>query len=174
MSVVAGLLGRRIVRQFIKFCLVGALSTVIDVGLHYVLMFQVPWGDGTLSQALGRWVLETFRPGAPMNGKAYYEASFPLLKVPTTVLAILNSYYWNRKWTFRALGLEALHRQIAKFFLVALIGMGLNVLISSALMAVVPGHPKLSWALATGVATVAVALWNFNGQRLWTFRKDMA
>lgn len=174
MSVVAQLLERRIVRQFVKFCLVGALSTVIDVGLHYLLMFYVPWGDRTLSQALGQWIVETFRPGAPMNGKVYYEASFPVLKAPTTVLAILNSYYWNRRWTFRALGREALHRQIIKFFIVALIGMGLNVAVSSSLMAVAPGHPKVSWALATAIATVIVALWNFNGQRLWTFRKDMA
>jgi putative flippase GtrA len=172
-SRIPGIFRHRLVRQFIKFCIVGASSTVLDVGLHYLLMFVVTWHGVPISELVGTWVLSTFFGEASPTQEAIRNAAFAPLKVPVVILAILNSFYWNRRWTFRVVGKENRHRQIVKFFVVALIGMGLNVILSSGLHAVVPGSDKVSWAIATAVATVVVVFWNFTGQRLWTFRKDM-
>lgn len=160
------LLGRPVVRQFVKFCIVGGTSTVIDVGLHYVLMFVVTVNGELLSLAFGRAVLTSLG----IQGIVATDVSFAVFKVISASVAILNSFIWNRRWTFRIRGKEDRHRQLVKFVAVALIGMALNTLIASALNSVIAGHPKRSWAIATAVATVAVAFWNFMGQKLWTFR----
>lgn len=165
----SGFFGNTIVRQFIKFCIVGGISTVIDLGLHYLLMFVFRFDGKPISASVGEWVLQNFRPGAAMDEKSISAAAFPVLKIVPVVLAILNSYYWNRRWTFKIKGSEGQSKQIVKFFTIALIGMALNVLISSSLNSIIPGHPRQSWAIASAIAMVIVVFWNFTGQRLWTF-----
>lgn len=165
----SSMFARPVVRQFVKFCIVGGTSTVIDVGLHYVLMFVAAVGGEPLSLAFGRWALAATGNAAPSAEDAA-QLSFTVFKIVSASVAILNSFIWNRRWTFRIRGKEDRHRQLVKFVAVALIGMALNTLIASGLNAVIPGHPKRSWAIATAVATVVVAFWNFMGQKLWTFR----
>lgn len=164
------LLKRPVVRQFVKFCIVGGSSTVIDVGLHGLLLFGITIGGQELGIVFGRFLIETF-PWVFGYAARPTDASVPVLKVLTASLAILNSFYWNRLWTFNIRGKEEQAAQLRKFVVVALIGMGLNTAITSGLYQVIPGHPRQSWAVATAVATIAVAFWNFTGQKLWTFRK---
>lgn len=164
------LLRHQAVRQFVKFCIVGGTSTVIDKGLLWVLMFYVGWGDGLMSNALGSWLLE----GAPSLfafAKTPDEAAVPVLNVFTAALAILNSFVWNRRWTFRIRGREHRAVQLKKFFFVAGIGFGLNILITSFLHTVLAGGPERTLAIGAIVATVVVAFWNFLGQKLWTFQR---
>ncbi len=168
-SVPSGLFQRPVVRQFAKFCVVGGTSTVIDLGIHFVLMFVIVVGGQPLSQTFGAWALNLVgRSGDPSAASAL---SFTVFKVFSASVAILNSFIWNRRWTFRIRGKEDRHRQLVKFVLVAVIGMLLNTGVSSGLNSVIPGHPKRSWAIASAVATAVVAFWNFTGQRLWTFRQ---
>lgn len=164
---------RRGVRQFVKFCIVGGLSTVIDLGLHGLLMFKVTIGGELLSHIVGQWSFHLFHPGVMPAEKDLYDWAFGILKILPVCLAIYNSFYWNRKWTFRVLGKEALHRQVVKFYTVALIGMVLNVVISTSVNNAVVGHALASWAKGSIVAMVVVSFWNFFGQKLWTFKKDM-
>ncbi len=37
-------------------------------------------------------------------GSSPFQAAFVALRIPGAVLSILSSYYWNRRWTFRAAG----------------------------------------------------------------------
>jgi putative flippase GtrA len=172
-SFITRVVQRRGVRQFVKFCIIGGLSTVIDLGLHWLLMFQFRISGELVSHRLGGWVLDMYFPNAVHSNEALKNASFTLFKVLTTGLAILNSFYWNRRWTFRVLGKESIHQQVVKFYTIALIGMVLTLVISTLLFQVIPGHPKRSWAIASLVAMVVVSFWNFFGQKLWTFKKDM-
>ncbi|HZH98984.1 MAG TPA: YqeG family HAD IIIA-type phosphatase [Fimbriimonadaceae bacterium] len=159
-----------IVRQFIKFCVVGGTSTVIDVGLHWFLMFGLHLGDRTLSQVFGSWLLSNF--GAVFSFASSPEnAALPFLKVISASVAIVNSFIWNRRWTFKIRGREHRAVQFQKFVAVALIGLLLNTVITTFFANVIPGHPKRSWAVATVISTVLVAVWNFSGQKLWTFRQ---
>lgn len=165
------------VRQFVKFCIVGGSSTVIDAGLHYVLMFVMPYQGSLLSKTFGTWLME--------NGGSFFNyfatrpdgaidpafAASPVFKVITTGIAIFNSFLWNRSWTFGITTKEQRAAQMRKFYVVALIGAALNTILLTLLGNVIPGHQKRSWFVATVIATIAVAFWNFFGQKLWTFRQ---
>lgn len=164
------LLKKPVVRQFVKFCVVGGLSTVIDIGLHGLLMIVIQVGNEPLGVYFGRWLIDTM-PSLFFFASDPTGASFPVLKIPTAGLAILNSFYWNRRWTFRIRGREERLKQLRKFVIVAVIGMILNTVIGTAFKNILPGHPNRSWLIASLIATVAVAFWNFSGQKLWTFRK---
>lgn len=164
------LMKRPVVRQFLKFCVVGGTSTVIDVGIHGLLLFVVLFGNETFGVTVGRFLIESM----PWLFGAFakpVDAAVPVLKVFSASLAILNSFYWNRRWTFKIRGKEERLAQLRKFVVVAVTGMILNTVITTALYNIVPGHPRRSWAIATAIATVAVAFWNFSGQKHWTFRK---
>ncbi len=166
-SLASPFFGRRVVREFLKFCVVGAASTIIDWGIHYVLMFGLGWRVG-----LGHWVLEVLAPYFDLNQKSAEGIASGILKIPGVLIAIYNSFYWNRRWTFRVLDAKHAHRQLVKFYAVAFIGLALSVLIVSLLSALVPGHPKRTWAIANAIATVVVVFWNFTAQKLWTFRRE--
>lgn len=168
-----GFFDHHIVRQFAKFCLVGGTSTVIDVGLHWSLMFIVHMHNRPLGDVFGAWLIANFPLLFGGAAKAS-DAAVPVLKVFTASIAILNSFYWNRLWTFRIKDKADRMQQLQKFIAVAVIGMVLNTTITTLLNNVIPGHPKRSLAIATIIATIVVAFWNFTGQRLWTFRKASA
>lgn len=165
-----GILRFPVVRQFVKFGIVGFGSFVIDAGLHYLLMFGVNVGDRQLGDVLGEWLLREF-PGVFGFARLPSAAAFPVLKVLTAGLAILNSFYWNRRWTFRIRDKEERLKQLRRVAILSIIGIGLNALIASSLNNVIPGHAKRSWAVGTVVATILVAFWNFSGQKYWAFRR---
>ena len=162
---------RPVVRQFAKFVVVGASSFAIDAGLHYLLMFVVHVQDQPLGTTLGEW-LKVQYPNVFGGFAVPSDAAFPVLKVITASLAILNSFFWNRRWTFKIKGSEERARQFGRFVTVSVTGLLLNTFISSALNNIIPAHPRRSWAIATLVATAVVAFWNFTGQRLWAFKKS--
>ena len=158
-----GFFDHHLVRQFVKFCLVGASSTLIDAGLHFLLMFVVSINGVPLGTVLGDWALFKF-PSLFSWAADPSAAAVPILKVPTACLAILNAYYWNRKWTFEQKG------SLRRYYVVALLGMVLNTFLTTVFNHLVPGHPKRSWAIATAIATIVVAFWNFTGSRIYVFR----
>lgn len=170
------LLSNPTVKQFVKFCIVGGSSTVIDAGLHYLLMFVVPWHDQLLSRVFGGWLLENggsifeMFASRPEGINASYAAS-PVFKLITTGIAIFNSFWWNRSWTFGITTKEQRAAQLKKFYAVAIIGAALNTVILTLLGNIIPGHERRSWAIATIIATIVVAFWNFFGQKLWTFKQ---
>lgn len=165
------------VRQFVKFCIVGGSSFVIDAGLHFVLMFLIHWNGVLLSQTLGIWLIDSMpalfsslgvRPDGSLDPAG---AASPIFKILTAAIAIFNSFWWNRVWTFGITTKEQRASQLRKFYIVAVIGLVLNTLIVSLLSNIIPGHLRRSWLIATIIATIVVAFWNFFGQKLWTFRK---
>ncbi len=165
-----GPLKYRVVRQFFKFAIVGGSSTVIDVGLHWLLLFVVMVGGRPLGAVFGAWLVEQF-PQAFGYVKQASDAAVPVFKVLTAGVAILNSFYWNRLWTFRIRDKARRLVQLHRFITWSVLGMLLNTAIVTMLNNVIAGNPKRSWAIATIVATVVVAFFNFAGQRWWVFKK---
>jgi len=79
-------------------------------------------------------------------------------------VAVMNNFFWNRHWTFRATHGHA-GFQAARFFAVSLAALGVNLLVL-ALLVDVAGAPELpSQALAVALAMP----FNFVGNKLWTF-----
>lgn len=156
--------------QFFRFAVVGATSFTIDAGVLYILSFGIKVGGQPLGQVLGEYLTSHY-PNIFGSFATPSKAATPLLQIPATSLAILNSFYWNRRWTFEIEEAENTGVQFRKFLALSLTGMLINNLITSGLNNIIPGHEKRSLLVAKIVATFVVAFWNFFGQRIWAFRK---
>jgi putative flippase GtrA len=142
------------VRQLVKFCLVGASSTVIDQGTKAVLL------------TLG----EKYAPGVPWW--LWVSISF--------ALAVTNGYFWNRKWTFQATSEShgSAQAQYHRFILTNAIGLGLNLAFTKMFLIAFTGqvsHPenpdKMHVILASLCAVPIVVIWNFSAAKFWTFKR---
>lgn len=75
------------------------------------------------------------------------------------------SYTLNRRWTFRD-RTSRIRRQYPKFFLVAVIGLGLTSLFLAVFIDLIGLHDLI----AKAITVVLVTFWNFSANRTWTFR----
>lgn len=86
---------------------------------------------------------------------------------------ILNNFTWNARWTYADQGQAQPGNQLWKFTLISLGGLGINQL---ALLALEPLFGKLFMDHSTAylpakiIGTGVVMVWNYLGNRLWTFR----
>jgi putative flippase GtrA len=149
----ASLLQRQGIRQFIKFCIVGLSSTVIDTGILWVLTKKmmvftklpwIPWWS---------WTALTF------------------------CLAVTNGFVWNRRWTFRALGHASTKEQYTKFFATNAVGLVLNQVFMKLFLIFFTGqmvhttNPDPDQLLIAKICAIpCVVLWNFAAAKYWTFR----
>ncbi len=78
--------------------------------------------------------------------------------------AASNSYFLNRRWTFRSQD-PRWRRQATKYFMVLAIGFGLNEL----LLYLFVEHGQLGKFMGKAIAVVVVLFWNFGANKLWTF-----
>ncbi len=80
------------------------------------------------------------------------------------LIATLNSYTFNRSWTFRA----GAHRNeyLLKFTVIQLIGLSINLVV----LAYLVESFDLNKLLAQVIANAFVVLSNFLGNKFWTFR----
>ncbi len=79
-------------------------------------------------------------------------------------LAVIWGYLMHRRFTFRAGG--AHRHQFPKFLTVTLIGLGINSATLHVGVAVLGLYDLTAKVAAVGVT----AVWNYLGQRFWTFR----
>ena len=80
------------------------------------------------------------------------------------VVAVLNNFWWNRHWTFRA-GDGHAGFQAARFFAVSVVALGVNLAVLELLVSAAGIDEVPSQALAVAVAMPV----NFIGNKLWTF-----
>lgn len=104
-----------------------------------------------------------------------FGAQFPawLANGCSFALAVTNTFTWNRLWTFPESRMRPLRTQLVQFFLVNLIGLGINQLIFLGSNALAWRHlftAALAWNLAKATASAVAMLWNFGANRLWTWR----
>lgn len=144
--VVASLLGKRlpVLWQFSKFMAVGFSNTAIDFGILNGLIYFTDITSGL--------------------------QIIPLNAISFTV-AIVNSYFWNRKWVFE----NPKESNFFTFVGVTLIGLAINstlvFLITTFIPPVVVTSPKLWANIAKAFATGISLVWNFMGYKLVVFKK---
>ncbi|MCR4324523.1 MAG: GtrA family protein [Candidatus Curtissbacteria bacterium] len=140
---VAYFLGKRlaILWQFSKFALVGVCNTAIDFGILNLLILVTNITSGVRI--------------IPLNITSYS-------------IALLNSYFWNKRWVF-----SASKGSFLAFVAVTLVGLGINTGIVFALTTFADpmfGLDETLWAnLAKVFATVISLVWNFMGYRIIVF-----
>ncbi len=146
---IASLLGRRIpiLLQFAKFGAVGALNTLLDLGILNTLIFS----SGI---AVGYW--------------------YSVFKATSFVIASISSYLWNKYWTFGVSGGVNI-KEFGQFFTVTLIGLGINVGAASLVVNVIGPMGNISpnlWANVGAFSATLISLaWNFIGYKFFVFKK---
>ncbi|MEX2054331.1 MAG: GtrA family protein [Candidatus Colwellbacteria bacterium] len=132
--------------QVAKFVVVGGLNTVLDFAVLNLLIALTGIATGGI---------------------------FSLFKALSFSIAVVNSYFWNKHWTFEASGKN--RAEFIEFLLVSLVGAGINVGSASALVNYVEplfGLGAIAWAnLAALLATFLALAWNFLGYKLLVFKK---
>lgn len=134
--------------QFGKFAAVGLSSTAIDFGVLNIL-----------SLATG------ITAGFILGG----------VNIPGFGVAVFNSYFWNKFWTFKAGGEGGLFHDFSKFLAVAIVGLVLNSGIVIFITTYLPPFwglsPETHLNIAKVIATLLVLVWNFLGLKFIVFRK---
>ena len=151
---IAFLIGRKflIVFQAAKFILTGALNTFIDLGILNLLMFVFGIATG-------------------MGYSVFKGISF--------VIATINSYFLNKFWTFDKIETKKTKKEMTQFFLVSIIGFGINIGTASIIVNVVgpqfgftDGFTDKMWGnVGAIVATFVGMTWNFIGYKFVVFKK---
>jgi len=147
---IAYLIGKKFlfVFQIAKFLLIGVLATLLDLGVLNILM----WISG-IAAGLG----------------------YTVFKSISFIVATIGKYFGNKFWAFKKMEKAGMRKEFSQFFLVTLIGFGLNVGIASLVVNVIGSQFGLSatiWANVGGIiAAFAAATWNFIGYKFIVFKK---
>lgn len=141
----------KLVSQFSKFVVIGFMNTAIDFGVLNLLM----WQTGIYR---GKWII--------------------LLNAIAFAVAVINSYLWNKYWTFRAKEADEpgeIAKEFSQFIMVTLIGLAINTSIVFGVTTFITPFFGLSlelWAnLAKAAATGFSLIWNFIGYKFIVFKK---
>jgi putative flippase GtrA len=142
---------KQLIAQFSKFVVIGLMNTSIDFAVLNLLM----WLTGVY---LGRWII--------------------LLNAIAFSVAVINSYFWNKYWTFRARETKEaaeVTKEFSQFIVVSLVGVVINSGIVYGITTFIPpffGLGEEIWANLAKVAATSLALiWNFIGYKFIVFKK---
>jgi putative flippase GtrA len=95
----------------------------------------------------------------------------PVLSTAISVaVAIVNSFVWNRHWTFKAAGQTAWQRQLPPFLAISLVGWGISVGGFWIIHSISGADSVLAVNLQKVGANVISLAWNFLGYRFIAFR----
>jgi putative flippase GtrA len=132
--------------QFAKFILVGSLNFLIDMGILNFLIFYTGISAGL--------------PQSAFKGISF-------------IVAVLNSYVWNKFWTFRSSTGHTVGKEFFQFLFVSTIGFFLNLGVDYFFVNVIHsygGMPVKSWAqFSAMIAAIIALLWNFIGYKFIVF-----
>ena len=133
--------------QVAKFAAVGGLNTLLDLGVLNVLIL-------ISGVAAGYW--------------------YPVFKGISFVVANINSYFWNKHWTF-GVSDSANIKEFSQFIAVSLVGFAINVGAASLLVNFIGSPESISperWAnIGALSATIFSLVWNFIGYKFFVFKK---
>lgn len=159
---IAFFIGQRIaiVYQIAKFVVIGVGNVLVDLGvLSLITMifssyFKIEAKDAMIG-------VVTF---------------YSLYKSISFIVANINSYFWNKYWTFDQGEKKQTKSEFVQFFAVSVIGFLINVFVASIVFKMILG----SFVTLTGsqlgligamAGSIAGLVWNFLGYKLWVFKK---
>ena len=150
--------------QLAKFAVIGGMNMLVDLGVLTLLSAFALNSAFAIAPEDPWFIVFTFTV-------TYYS----LYKACSFVAANVNSYFWNRNWTFEATDTKKAGTEFMEFFLVSFIGFIINVIIASFVFTtfhLVGGLSISQWGLVGALAGSAVGLaWNFIGYKFLVFKK---
>lgn len=152
----------KILWQLAKFVIIGVLNTVVDLGFLSFVTFLLKNSFNINSQ-------DTF-----LTLGALTLTFYSIYKGTSFIVANVNSYFWNKYWTFEGHS-EKSSSEIIQFFVVSLIGFAINIATASYVFGSIQpigGLNSDQWGLiGAAIGSIAGLLWNFIGYKLWVFKK---
>lgn len=153
-----------VIRQAAKFVLVGGLNTLVDWGALAFLIFA-------------------FNKYFSIDSRDILFIAFSLtiiyyslFKAISFILATINSYIWNKLWTFQRETTEKVSKEFFQFIIVSIIGFLINVGVASLIFKFISpfaGLTNTQWAIvAAAIATAISMIWNFLGYKFIVFEKS--
>ena len=128
--------------QFSKFFLVGGMNVLIDLGILSLLIVLFKTDKGL-------W--------------------YSVFKGFSFLLATINSYFWNKNWTF-----ETKKGKFDQFLVISLIGLLINVGTASLIVNLISipfGLTTGVWAIISALGGSAIGLiWNFLSYKFIVFK----
>jgi len=146
--IVANFIGKwvRVFQQLAKYGLVGVLNTLLDFSVLNLLSY-------------------TF--------SVYSKTSLILINVFSFLAANINSYFWNKYWTFQSSN-KKVAGEFLKFFTVSVVGFLLNSAILWFFTTIVKPafglSPQVWLNVVKLAATIIYLIWNFVGYKLIVFK----
>jgi dolichol-phosphate mannosyltransferase len=92
--------------------------------------------------------------------------NYKLAAVAAFIVSVLNNFWWNRHWTFRARRESHPVEQAMKFFAISLVAFGFSYVVLVSLVDGA-GFAKL---VAQAISIAAATPLSFVGQKLWSFK----
>lgn len=138
---------KKLIHQFFKFFLIGILNTGIDFAVLNLLMwlFGIYYGRGII----------------PIKATAFFTAN-------------INSYFWNKYWTFKQTQKEHLAQEYSKFLIISGVALGIHLIVVYSITTYIPPIiiSQELWANFANIIAVGLALiWNFIGYKFVVFKK---
>lgn len=152
------LLGKKFISifQIAKYLLVGILATLVDLGVMNILIMISGIATGIY---------------------------FSIFKGISFLFATFSKYFGDKFWAFEKMEKEGMKKEFTSFFMVTLIGLGINVGIASFVVSFLSSNvtallgfqlklnPSMIANLGGLAAAVIVAVWNFVGYKFIVFKK---
>ena len=149
----------KVIWQLAKFVVIGFMNTLFDLGILSLLIL-------------------TFRDYFGIESGNIFIAGitfYSIFKGTSFIVANINSYYWNKFWTFERNAAKKTGTEFLQFFIVSIIGFIINVVVASYVFKTV--HPVAGlnadqWGLIGAMAgSVSGLAWNFIGYKFIVFKK---
>ncbi|MEJ6550131.1 MULTISPECIES: GtrA family protein [unclassified Corynebacterium] len=162
----------RLIRQFVKFGIVGASGVAVNSAVMVVANKTTQW----------LWDFDGHHAFANLFGTQFHIRWYHVFSVLAFVVANLWNFNLNRRWTFRTAGKSNWFREMVPFMLVGVGGLLVTLLVQTALIN--PESPvalsREIWDGSTGLrdpiywgnlfgVCFAIPV-NFLVNKLWTFR----
>jgi putative flippase GtrA len=152
------LLGKKFIFIFqaAKYLLIGILATLVDLGVMNILIIISGIATGIY---------------------------FSVFKGISFLFATFSKYFGDKFWAFEKMEKQGMQKEFTSFFLVTLIGLGINVGIASFVVNFLGSNatalfgfqlklnPSMIANLGGLAAAVIVAVWNFVGYKFIVFKK---
>lgn len=138
---------KKTIYQSGKFILVGSLNTVLDWGILTILMISFNIFSGFF---------------------------YSIFKAISFLIAVFNSYFWNKFWIFESLNKKEIKKEFLKFLFVSLVGFLINVSVASTIVNLFNPPFNIStriWAYIGAIfATISAMTWNFLSYKFFVFK----
>lgn len=140
-----------IIKQVIKFFVVGVMNTGIDLAVLNTLMFAFQKTEGVF---------------------------YSVFKALSFFTAVVFSYYINKNWTFRDSSTDSSNKKFAQFITISIISAFINVGTASLVVTFIKPSVGLDfisnqlWGNIGALCGTAIGLiWNFTGYKFIVFKK---